>query len=152
MLIQHGRMLSNGVGGCADNSLFSLLCCCCFVLFKKKTHVNMLLFALYIVFIGLCYHQYNENFLYDSRFLKNDSISRLVIRHLCVNSAFINSKLQLNFCRNSSKIKNSHFNHNICISLLLILSGDINKPRSHYQISMWHLQQRRRRIYRLYLL
>ena len=86
----------------------------------------MLLFALYIVSIGLCYHQYNGNFLYDSRFLKNDSTSRLVIRHLCVNSAFIKSKLQLNFYRNATEINNSHFNYNICINLLLIPSGDIN--------------------------
>ena len=86
----------------------------------------MLLFALFIVFIGLCYHQYNENFRYDSHFSKNDSISRLVNRRLCVNSSFINSKLQSNFCSNASNLNNSHFNHNIFINLLLILSGDIN--------------------------
>ena len=70
-------------------------CSACFVLvIVVFLNIDMLLFALYIVFIGLCYHPYNGNFLCDSRFFMNDSISKLVIKHLCVSSVFIYSKLQ----------------------------------------------------------
>ena len=81
-------MLSNSVGGgCAENSS------CNYGVFFD---INILLFALYIVFIGLC-NEYNGNFLCDSRFFETNSISSLVISNLCVNSPFINSKLQSNF-------------------------------------------------------
>ena len=63
-------MLTNDVGGCADKSLFSLFCSCNFVVVA----IYMLLFALYIIFIGLCYHQYNGNVLYNSCIFENDYI------------------------------------------------------------------------------
>ena len=117
------------------------VCLACFVLVIVFLEINILLFAIYFAFIGLCCHQYNGNFLYDSRFFINDSIFRLAIGHICVNSAFINSKLQSNFFRNTSSFKKCNFSHKICISILLIISGGHKyMPRSHYQIFMWHLQ------------